>query len=121
MNSRLVLTYFTKCYKNININNVNKHRNKSNKIFQQPRWHGHVVYIIFPLISQSKTSRRKKAIKYIGPLVIYKSIDSHNYSVMTLDDEILNGLFEHETLNSAINRSSQGKDLMYHSENKYWI
>ena len=37
-------------------------------------------------------------IKYVGPIVIYKIIDPHNYLLMTLDGRILQGLFEHERL-----------------------
>ena len=51
---------------------------------------------------------RKLAIKYIGPLVIYKIIDPDNYLLMTLDGKILRGLFEHERLKPAIIRTSQG-------------
>ena len=47
-------------------------------------------------------------IKYIGPLVIYKIIDPHNYLLMTLDRKILRGLFEHERLKLANIRTSQG-------------
>ena len=35
-------------------------------------------------------------IKYVGPVVIYKVIDPHSYLLMTLDNKILRGLFEHE-------------------------
>ena len=31
-------------------------------------------------------------IKYVGPLVIYKIIDPHNYLLMTLDGKTLQGL-----------------------------
>ena len=41
---------------------------------------------------------RKVIIKYMGPLVVYKIIDPHNYLLMTLDGEILHSLFEHERL-----------------------
>ena len=41
---------------------------------------------------------RKVAIRYIGPLVIYKIIDPYNYLLMMLDGKILRGLFEHERL-----------------------
>ena len=42
-----------------------------------------LVYIISPLISQLRTNSRKVAIKYVGPLVIYKIVDPHNYLLMT--------------------------------------
>ena len=41
-------------------------------------------------------------------MVIYKIIDPHNYLLMTLDDRILKGLFEHERLKPANIRASQG-------------
>ena len=57
-----------------------------------------LVYIIFPLTCQLCTASCKVAIKYVGPIVIYKIIDSHNYLLMTLVGRILRGLFEHERL-----------------------
>ena len=50
----------------------------------------------------------KVAIKYVGPIVIYKITDPHNYLLMTIDGKILRGLFEHERLKPAIIRTSQG-------------
>ena len=47
-------------------------------------------------------------IKYVGPIVIYRIIDPHNYLLMTLNGKILRGLFEHERLKSAILRTSRG-------------
>ena len=67
-----------------------------------------VVHIISPLTRQLRTSSRKVAIKYIGPLVIYKIINPHNYLLMTLDGKILRELFGHERLKQAIIRTSQG-------------
>ena len=67
-----------------------------------------LVCIISPLTSQLCTASCKVAIKYIGPVVIYKIIDLHNYLIMTLDGKILRGLFEHERLKAAIIRTSQG-------------
>ena len=66
-----------------------------------------VVYIISPLTSQLRTSSRKVAIKYVGFLVVYKIIHSHNYLLMSLDGKLLRGLFEHERLKPAI-ITSQG-------------
>ena len=51
---------------------------------------------------------RKIMIKYVGPVVIYKIIDPHNYLLMTLDGKILWGLFEHERLKPAMIRTSEG-------------
>ena len=50
---------------------------------------GDLVYIISPHTSQLRTSSRKVTIKYVGPLVVYKIVDSHNYLLMTLDGKIL--------------------------------
>ena len=41
-------------------------------------------------------------VKYVGPLVIYKIIDLHNYLLMMLDGKLLKGLFEHERIKPAI-------------------
>ena len=46
-------------------------------------------------------------IKYVGPVVIHKFIDPHNYLLMTLDGKILRGLFKHERLKPAILRTSE--------------
>ena len=50
-----------------------------------------LVYIIFPLTSQLWTASHKVAIKYVGPVVVYKIIDPHNYLLMILDGKILRG------------------------------
>ena len=68
---------------------------------------GDLVYSISLLMSQLRTSSRKLAIMYIGPLVIYKIIDPHNYLLMTLNGKMLRGLFEQERLMSATIRTSQ--------------
>ena len=47
-------------------------------------------------------------IKYVGPIVVYKIIDPHNYLLMTLDGKILQGLFEHKRLQPMILRTSEG-------------
>ena len=57
-----------------------------------------LVYIISPLTIQLHTASQKIAIKYVGPVVIYKIIDPHNYLLMTLDGKIWRGFFEHERL-----------------------
>ena len=54
---------------------------------------GDLVCIISPLTSQLQIASRKIMIKYVGPVVIYKIIDPHNYLLMTLDGKILWGLF----------------------------
>ena len=63
---------------------------------------------IFPLTGQLHTPSCKIAIKYVGPVVIYKIIDPHNYLIMTLDGKNLRGLFEHERFKPTIIRTSQG-------------
>ena len=65
-----------------------------------------LVYIISPLTSQLRTNSRKVTIKYIGPLVVYKIVDPHNYLLMTLDGKILRGLFEFERIKPATLRTS---------------
>ena len=67
-----------------------------------------LVYIISPLTNQLWTASNKVAIKYVGPVVIYKIRDSNSYLLMTLDGKILRGLFEHERLKPANIRRSQG-------------
>ena len=52
--------------------------NKDTEDFQYYR--GDLVHIILPLTSQLRTALRKVSIKYVGPLVIYKTVDQHNYS-----------------------------------------
>ena len=69
---------------------------------------GYLVYIISPLTSQLRTASQKISIKYVGPVVVYKIIDPHNYLWMTLDGKILKGIFEHERLKPTIIRTNQG-------------
>ena len=69
---------------------------------------GDLVYIISPLTSQLRTASQRITIKYVGPVVVYKIIDPHNYLLMTLDGKILQGIFEHERLKPAIIRTNQG-------------
>ena len=80
--------------------------NKDQESFQYNS--GGLIYIISPLTSQLRTASRKVATKYIGPLVIYKIVDCHNYLLMTLDGKIFRGLFEHERLKPEIIRTSHG-------------
>ena len=68
--------------------------NKNRENFQYKG--GDLVYIISPLTSQLRTNSRKISMKCIGPVVIYKIIDPHNYLLMTLDGIMLRGIFEHE-------------------------
>ena len=59
-------------------------------------------------MSQLCTASRKVMIKYVGPIVIYRIIDPHNYLLMTLDGKTLRGLFEQERLKPATLRTSEG-------------
>ena len=69
---------------------------------------GDLVYLISPLTSQLRTASRKIMVKYVGPLVVYKIIDPHNYLLMMLDGKLLQGLFEHKRIKPAIIRRSEG-------------
>ena len=64
--------------------------NKDKMFFQYNN--GDLVYIISPLTSQLRTRSRQVMIKYVGPTVVYKIVDPHNYLLMTLDGKILRGL-----------------------------
>ena len=80
--------------------------NKDREYFQYNS--GDLVYLILPLTSQLRTASRKIMVKYVGPLVVYKIIDLHNYLLMTLDWKLLRGLFEHQRIKPAIIRMSEG-------------
>ena len=80
--------------------------NKNRENFQYRG--AYLVYIISPLTSQLRTNSQKIAVKYVGPVVIYKIVDSHNYLLMTLDGVMLRGIFEHERLKPTIIRTNQG-------------
>ena len=67
-----------------------------------------LVYIISPLTSQLNRTSRKIMIKYVGPIVVYKIIDPHYYLLLTLDGNMLRGLFEHERLKPGILQTSEG-------------
>ena len=61
--------------------------NKERTFFQYNS--GDLVYIISPLTSQLCTASMKVMIKYVGPIVIYKIIDPHNYLLMTLEKNFM--------------------------------
>ena len=67
-----------------------------------------LIYLISPLTSQLRTASRKIMVKYVGPLVVYKIVDLHNYLLTTLDGKLLQGLFEHERIKPAIITTSEG-------------
>ena len=77
--------------------------NKDREFFQYKS--GDLIYIISPLTNQPCTVLCKVAIKYVGPVVIYKIIDPHNFSLMTLDGKIFRGLFKHKRLKPTIIRT----------------
>ena len=80
--------------------------NKDRGFFQYKS--GDLIYIISPLTSQLCTASYQVAIRYVGPVVIYKIIDPQNYLLMTLDVNILRGLFKHKRLKPTIISTSQG-------------
>ena len=67
--------------------------NKDREKFQYKG--GDLIYIISPLTSQLRTNSQKKAVKYVGPVVVFKIVDPYNYLLMTLDVTILKEIFEH--------------------------
>ena len=80
--------------------------NKDREFFQCNS--GDLVYLISPLTTQLRTSSRKVAINYVGPLVVYKIVDPHNYLLVTIDGKLLRGLFEQERLKPAIIKMDKG-------------
>ena len=80
--------------------------NKDREYFQYNS--GDLVYLISPLTSQLRTSSRKFGVNYVGPLVVYKIVDPHNYLLMTIEGELMRGLFEHERLKPAILKMDKG-------------
>ena len=66
------------------------------------------MYLISPLTSQLKTASRKVALRSVGPLVIYKIVDPHNYLLMTMDGKLLREVFEHERLKPTMLKTDQG-------------
>ena len=79
--------------------------NKDREYFQYNP--GDLVYLISPLTTQLRTNSRKVSIKYVGQLVIFKIIDPHNYLLMTIEGQLLRGLFEHERLKPAVIKSDK--------------
>ena len=73
--------------------------NKDREFFQYKS--GDLVYLISPLTSQLRTYSRKFGVNYMGPLVIYKIVDLHNYLLMRIEGHLMRGLFEHERLKPA--------------------
>ena len=50
----------------------------------------------------------EKVVKYVGPVVVYKIEDPHNYLLVILDGRILKGILEHERLKPTAIRTSHG-------------
>ena len=69
---------------------------------------GDLVYLISPLTMQLRTNSRKVSIKCVGPLVVYRIVNPHNYLLMTIDGQFMRGLFEHERLKPAVIRTDKG-------------
>ena len=80
--------------------------NKDRENFQYKG--GDLVYIISPLTSQLRTNSQKIAVKYVGPVVVYKIVDPHNYLLITLDGIILKVIFEHKRLKPNIIKTNCG-------------
>ena len=80
--------------------------NKDREYFQHNS--GDLVYLISPLTYQLRTSSRKFGVNYVGSLVMYKIVDPHNYLLMTIDGQLMRGLFEHERLKPAILKMDKG-------------
>ena len=59
-------------------------------------------------IRVSGTYKDYHTLKYVGPLVIYKIVDPHNYLLMTMDGLLMRGLFEHERLKPAMIKTDKG-------------
>ena len=57
--------------------------NKDREYFQYNS--GDLVYLISPLTSHLQTSLRKFGVNYVGPLLIYKTVDLHNYLLMDIE------------------------------------
>ena len=62
----------------------------------------------FSIIADDQLIDYTKRTSYNSPILIHKIIDPHNYLLMTLDEEILRVLSEHERLKPAILRTSEG-------------
>ena len=55
-----------------------------------------------------RTSSRKFGVNYVGPLVVYKIVYPHSYLLMTIDGQLMRGLFEHDRLKPAILKMDKG-------------
>ena len=99
------LDYLQKTLQNFKMNRLAL-LNKDSEYFQYNS--GDLVYMISPLTSQLRTSSRKFGVNYVGPLVVYKIVDPHNYLLLTIEGQLMRGLFEHERLKPAILHMDKG-------------
>ena len=99
------LDYLQKMLQNFQMKQV-AHLNKDREFFQYNS--GDLVYIISLLTSQLRTSSRKFGVNNAGPLVVYKIVDPHNYLLMTIEGQLMRGLFEHERLKPATLHTDRG-------------
>ena len=76
-----------------------------NKDWENFQYKGGDLIYNFTLTSQLRINSWKITIKYIGPVVVYKIVDPHNYLLMTLDGKMLKGIFKHKRLKPAIIRT----------------
>ena len=99
------LDYLQKMLQNFKMKQL-AHLNKDREYFHYNS--GDLIYLISPLTSQLRTSSRKFGVNYAGPLLVYKIVDPHNYLLMTIDGQLMRGLFEHERLKPAILKMNKG-------------
>ena len=67
-----------------------------------------LVYLISPQTSLLKTSSRKLNNIYIGPLVVYKIMDTFQCILRDIEGKILNGIFNFNGLKQAYLRTTKG-------------
>ena len=99
------LDYLQKMLKNFKMKHLAL-LNKGREYFQYSS--GDLVYLISSLTSQLRTSSRKFGVNYVGHLVVYKIVDPCNCLLMTIEGELMRGLFEHERLKPAILKTDKG-------------
>ena len=69
---------------------------------------GDLVYLISPQMSLPKTSSRKSKVIYIGPLIVYKIIDTSHHILLDTEVKILNGIFHFNRLKQVYVRTTKG-------------
>ena len=88
--------------------------NKNRDYFQYNT--GDVAYIISPLMSQLRTASRKVAIKYVGPLTLYKNYRPSQLAINHFDGKLLRGLYEHEWLKLSVIKKPREHDQSIKTE-----